>query len=82
MADQSPTEERSDPGAPVAKDTIDPDLIKLKRKPAKVSVITAAGVVFLAAMFLVRLHGDRTFSGSDAPTPTAIADIVAGKVST
>ena len=82
MADQSPTEERSDPGAPVAKDAIDPELIKLKRAPSKVSVITAAGVVFLSAMFLVRLHGDRTFSGDDAPQTVAVADIVADKVAT
>lgn len=82
MADQSPTEERSDPGAPVAKDAIDPDLIKLKRKPAKVSVITAAGVVFLSAMFLVRLHADRTFGGDDAPKTVSVAEIVADKVGT
>ena len=82
MADQSPTEERSDPGAPVARDAIDPDLIKLKRKPAKVSVITSAGVVFLSIMFLVRLHADRTFGGDETPKTVAVADIVADKVPT
>lgn len=81
MADLSPTEER-DPGAPVAKDAIDPDLIKLKRTPSKISVITAAGVVFLCALFLVRLHGDRTFGGEGTPQTVAAADIVAGKIET
>lgn len=87
MADQSPTEERSDPGASVAKDAIgskdtapDPDMIKLKRKPAKVSVITAAGVVFLSALFLLRLHGDRTFGGNETPETVTVADIVSDKV--
>jgi len=82
MADESSTEERDEPGAPVAKDTIDPDLIKLKRTPSKVSVITAAGVVFLCALFLVRLHGDRTFGGNDTPQQVAVSDIAAGNVAT
>ncbi len=89
MADLSPTEERVESDSSVEREAIgvkntetDPGMIKLKRKPAKVSVITAAGVVFLAAMFLVRLHADRTFGGNDTPQPAAVADIVAGKVAT
>ncbi|MDB4961540.1 MAG: hypothetical protein JWP01_1539 [Myxococcales bacterium] len=82
MADQSPTDDLSEPGAPVAKDFRDPALIKLKRKPARVSVITSAGVVLLCAVFLVRLHGDRAFGGNDAPAPVTVNDIVAGKVDT
>lgn len=89
MADQSPTEERGESDSSVEREAIgakntetDPGMIKLKRKPAKVSVITAAGVVFLAALFLVRLHADRTFSGTETPEPAAVADIVAGKVAT
>ncbi len=89
MADKSPTEVRGESDSSVEREAIgakntetDPGMIKLKRKPAKVSVITAAGVVFLAALFLVRLHGDRTFGGNDTPQPAAVADIVAGKVAT
>ena len=67
-------------GAPVAKDAIDPDLIKLKRKRPKVGVITAAGLVFLCSVFLVRLNGDRKFSGASTPTKVTVADVLAGNV--
>jgi len=71
----------SEPGAPVGPDAIDPELIKLKRARPKIGVITAAGIVFLCAAFLVRLGPDRRFGGSDKePTKVAVADVVDGKV--
>ncbi len=71
----------SEPGAPVAADAIDPELIKLKRARPKIGVITAAGIVFLCAVFLIRLGPDRRFSGSGSePTKVSAADIVDGKV--
>ncbi len=86
MADESPTEELRDPVAREAigaKDTApDPGMIKLKRTPSKISVITAAGVVFLCALFLVRLHGDRTFGGNETPQQVAVSAIAAGNVAT
>jgi protein-S-isoprenylcysteine O-methyltransferase Ste14 len=86
MADESPTEELRDPVAREAigaKDTApDPGMIKLKRTPSKISVITAAGVVFLCALFLVRLHGDRTFGGNETPQQVAVSEIAAGNVAT
>lgn len=82
MSDSSsPTDERSEPGAPVAKDAIDPELIKLRRKPStSVGIITAAGVVFLCIVFLFRLHGDRVFSDGDQPRKVTVEDVAAGKV--
>jgi hypothetical protein len=78
----TPTGER-DPGAPIAPGEIDPELIKLSRTRPKIGVITAAGVVFLCAMYLVKLGPDRRFAGSrTAPTAARVADIVAGKVAT
>lgn len=79
MAESPPIEE---PGAPIAKDAIDPDLIKLKRARPKVGVITAAGVVFLCTVFLVRLNGDRKFGGASTPERTTVAEVVAGNVGT
>jgi hypothetical protein len=80
MADSPPITER-DPGAPIARDAIDPDLIKLSRTRAKIGVITAAGVVALCVYFLIRLGPDRRFGGaSDEPTQVAVADVVAGKI--
>jgi hypothetical protein len=74
-------EKQSDPGAPVAKDAIDPDLVKLPRTKAKIGVVTAAGVMFLAAFFAVKLNADRRFAGNaESPQTVTVADITAGKV--
>jgi hypothetical protein len=78
----TPAGER-DPGAPIAPGEIDPELIKLSRTRPKIGVITAVGVVFLCAMYLVRLGPDRRFAGSSTtPAAVPVADIVAGKVAT
>ncbi|MBV8760001.1 MAG: hypothetical protein JO257_22110 [Deltaproteobacteria bacterium] len=78
MAD-APKDENE--GAPIPKDAIDPDLIKLTRPRPKVGVITAAGLVFLSILFLLRLNPDRRFSGKAAPPErVAVADILGGKV--
>jgi hypothetical protein len=71
----------NEPGAPIPKDALDLDLIKLPRRKAKIGVITAAGVVFLSVFFLLKLNPDRRFAGSgEAPTTVSVADIAAGKV--
>jgi len=78
-----PSDLVSDPGAPIARDQIDPDLVKLARARLKIGVITAAGLVFLGLVFLIRLAPDRRFAGRDAtPEPATVADILAGKVAT
>src|SRR6185503_13744533 len=95
MAESTPHDERSeaaaggpeprasgpDPGAPIAPDQIDPELIKLARARPRVGVITAAGLVFLCIVFLWRLGPDRRFAGSGAePRPVRVADVLAGQV--
>jgi len=60
-----------EPGAPVAKDAIDPDLIRLSRPRPTVGLITAAGLVFLCGYFLVRLTPDRHFA-ANAETPQKV----------
>lgn len=77
MAESTSAEE---PGAPIAKDAIDPELIKLRRPRAKIGAITAAGVVFLCVVFLLRLNGDRRFGGHSEPTKVTVAQILAGEV--
>jgi hypothetical protein len=82
MAEPTPIEQ-PDPGAPIARDQIDPDLVKLARPRPKIGMITAAGLVFLCIVFLLRLAPDRRFAGSSSePTPAAVADVLAGKVDT
>ncbi len=77
MADPLPIE----PGAPVPRGSIDPELVRLSRPQPKVGLITAAGLVFLCGYFVVRLTPDRHFaaspSGPQKVTPAEVAD---GKV--
>ncbi|MEO7091773.1 MAG: hypothetical protein ABI175_00895 [Polyangiales bacterium] len=79
MAESTSVEE---PGAPIARDAVDPDLIKLKRARPKVGVITAAGVVFMCAVFLLRLNGDRKFAGSGDAEKVTVEQILGGNVGT
>lgn len=72
--------EESNVGAPIAKDAIDPELVRLARTRPKVSVITAAGLVFLCLFFVVKLGPDRSFGSSGEPTPTTAAELAAGKL--
>jgi hypothetical protein len=76
MAETTP-----EPGAPIPKDALDPELIKLSRPRPKVGVITAAGLVFLSVFFLWRLNPDRRFSrAGDTPQKVHVSDVLAGKV--
>src|SRR3569623_483661 len=78
MADAAKDENE---GAPIPKDAIDPELVKLTRPRPKIGVITAAGLVFLSVFFLWKLPPDRRFSGKDVtPVRVTAADIAAGKV--
>ena len=71
------------PGAPIAKDAIDPELVKLRRAAPKVGMVTAAGITGLCLLFWFRLGADRDFAGSgQTPRPVAIGDVLAGKVAT
>ncbi|MGE0546522.1 MAG: hypothetical protein AB7O24_05945 [Kofleriaceae bacterium] len=78
MAESTPI----DPGAPVPRDAIDPDLVKLPRSRGKLGIITCAGVVFLCVFAIVRLSADRAFSAGGQPQKVDVASILAGKVAT
>src|SRR5688572_15417760 len=72
-----------DPGAPIPKDKIDPDLVKLRRARPKIGLVTSAGMVFLCGYFLLKLNADRAFSGGgEKPRLVQLADVVSGKVAT
>ena len=78
MAEPTPIVQ-PDPGAPIARDAIDPDLVKLSRTRTKVGVVTALGLVILCAVFLHRLSPDRRFGNSSAtPTPVQLGAVLAG----
>jgi hypothetical protein len=80
MAESTSIEQR-EPGAPIAPGEIDPDLVKLARSRPRIGVITAAGLVVLSFMFLIRLGDDRRFGcASERATPATVASILAGQV--
>jgi hypothetical protein len=80
MAEPSKSASDAEPGARVAKDAIDPELIKLKRARPKIGLVTAAGLVFLCVLFLVRLGPDRRFASSDAiPDRVSVAAVTSGR---
>ncbi len=82
MASPTPIDQ-PDPGAPIARDQIDPELVKLARTQSKVGVITALGLIVLCAVFLHRLWPDRRFGGSsETPTPAEVRAVLAGQVAT
>jgi hypothetical protein len=77
MADDANRE----PGAPIGKDEIDPDLIRLPRGALQIGLIAAAGVLVLCIALLVRLRHDVGYAREDdTPRPVTAADVVAGKV--
>ena len=70
-----------EPGAPIGKDEIDPELVSLRRSGPKVGTITAAAVVLACIVLMVRLRHDFTFArAGDTPRPVSVADVIGGKV--
>lgn len=77
MADAAPRE----PGAPMGADDLDPELIRLRRPAPKVGIITAAGIVALCAIAMVRLRHDFAFSrAGDAPRSVTAEAIAKGEL--
>lgn len=70
-----------EPGAPIGADEIDPDLVRLRRPAPKVGVITAAGIVVLCAILMIRLRHDLSFAGAgDTPRSVTVAALAKGEV--
>lgn len=75
--------ETREPGAPITRTEIDPDLIKLARARPKVGLITAAGLVFLCVLFAIKLGPDRRFGGaSETAVAATVDDVLHGKLAT
>lgn len=68
-------------GAPIPKEQIDPELVKLSRARPKIGLVTSAGMVFLCGYFLLKLNADRQFAGEgDKPRLVELAAVTSGKV--
>jgi len=79
MADDvAPTsaEAPHEPGAPVHRDEIDPELVNLRKAGPKFGVVTSAGVAILCAYLIVRLLPDLSFSRAGAkPVPATAGEL-------
>jgi len=76
-----PARSSAEPGAPIPRDAIDPDLVRLARTRPKIGAITAAAVVALSVYFILRLGPDRRFAGEpEQPRHVALHDVAAGNV--
>jgi hypothetical protein len=68
-------------GAPIGKDEIDPDLVNLRGPAAKVGMVTAAAIILLCVLLMVRMRHDLAFArAGDSAKPVTVTDIVAGKI--
>ena len=82
MADET-RPEPAEPPQLLGSKNVQPDeeLISLARTRPNIRLLTAAGVVFLALFFLLKLNPDRRFAGNDeAPAAVTVADLVKGNV--
>jgi len=83
MAEKRPPDATRDPGAPVGKDDLDPELVSLRGPRPKVGAIAAFAILAVCVVYLLRLYGDFTFSrGDDKPRDATVAEVLAGNVST
>ena len=82
MAEMAETGSSTEPeaGAPIARDAIDPDLIKLARTKIQIGIVTCLGVLVLCVYFMLRLGPDRRFAGEDErPVVITVDAITSGK---
>lgn len=75
--DREPT--ASEPGAPVPKDAIDPDLVSLRPR-TQVGLLTAFSVVAFCIYLAIRLWPDFGFAGEGEARDVSVEAIVAGQV--
>lgn len=71
-----------EPGAPMGRDAIDPELVNLRRAPTPIGLVSALGVVVLCIAMMVRLRHDFGYARQGAAQATTAAEIAAGKVAT
>jgi hypothetical protein len=77
MSDEKrPGPDPSEPGAPIAKDAIDPELVNLRKARPQMGAVAAAGVAALCIYLVVRVLPDLSFSrGDDKPVAVTAATL-------
>lgn len=80
MADDKMTD-GPEPGAPIGKDTLDPELVGLRRPMPRIGSLAAASIVILCVVLMVRLRHDFAFArAGGTPKQVTVAELAAGKV--
>jgi hypothetical protein len=79
MADDPEAGRGREPGAPIPKDEIDPELVSLRPR-TQIGMVTAFSVVAFCVYLALRLWPDFRFAGEGAPEEVTVADLAAGKV--
>lgn len=67
-----------EPGAPIGKDEIDPDLVNLRRAAPTVGIVTSAAIVLMSLVLMWRMYDDFTYARIDQPTTTTVEQLLAG----
>jgi hypothetical protein len=79
MADDPEANRGREPGAPIPKDEIDPELVSLRPR-TQIGMVTAFSVVAFCVYLALRLWSDFQFAGEGAPREITVAELADGKV--
>ena len=79
MADDPEPDRGREPGAPIPKDEIDPELVSLRPR-TQIGIVTAFSVLAFCVYLAVRLWPDLQFGGEGAPVETTVEAIAAGEL--
>ena len=72
---------RPEPGAPVPRDAIDGDLVRLRRPRPQIGAVTALAIVILCGYLAMRLDDDRRFAGEPGePRTVTVEQVASGAV--
>src|SRR3954466_4909458 len=79
MAADVPAPEPREPGAPIPKDEIDPELVSLRPR-TQVGLLTSLAIVVFCIHLAVKLLPDFRFAREGKPAAVDVQEILAGKV--
>lgn len=65
-----------DPGAPIGKDEIDPDLVSLRRAAPRIGIVTSAAIVLMSLGLMWRMYDDFAFSRGGASKMSTVEQLL------
>jgi hypothetical protein len=79
MADDPEANRGREPGAPIPKDEIDPELVSLRPR-TQIGMVTALSVVAFCVFLSLKLWPDFRFAGEGGPREVTVAELAGGKL--